>query len=102
MPPVDRLGTGRKGFIMKRATVAMGFGIAAMLMAVTVPQVSMAQPGAEFQDQGLRESLGYPALGGPHRYPHAYVGPPAYGYVFVPGRAAPRHYPKGTPHRRNY
>jgi hypothetical protein len=86
---------------MRSAIVATGFGIVAMLMAVAVPQISLAQPGAEFQDQGLRESLGYPALGGPHRVPRVYAGPPAYGYVFVPERVLV-HHPKFTPHRRHH
>jgi hypothetical protein len=36
-------------------------------------QPSEAQPGARFQDQGYRESLGYPALGGPY-YRYRYGG----------------------------
>ena len=87
---------------MGSTKIAMSLGIVAALMAITVPQVSMAQPGADFQDQGLRESLGYPALGGPHRFPHAYVAPHAYGYVFVPPERAQRHNQTVRSHRRHY
>jgi hypothetical protein len=59
---------------------ALGVTVALALSAV---QSSVAQPGARFQNQGLRESLGYPALGGP-RYRHRYRGR---GYAFWRRRA---------------
>ena len=81
--------------------LATGFGIVAMMIAVAVPQVSMAQPGADFQTQGMREANGYPRSGERFRARHVYVGPPAYGYVFVPERV-PVHHRKVTPHRLHY
>jgi hypothetical protein len=89
----------QKGFIMKRAIVATGFGIAAILMAVTIPQVPMAQPGADFQSQGMREDLGHPRWGEPYAARHAHLPAPA--YAFVPERA-PVHHRTVTPHRRHY
>ena len=56
----------------------------ATALAVTVAltlsgiQSSKAQPGARFQDQGMNEASGYPALWGPY-YPYRYWGP-AYPY----------------------
>jgi hypothetical protein len=53
-------------------TLAAAFAVAVALVSTGL-QSSVAQPGARFENQGLRESLGYPALGGPH-YRYRYRG----------------------------
>src|SRR5438270_1158831 len=53
-------------------TLATALGVTVAL-ALSELQSSVAQPGAGFQNQGIRENLGYPALRGP-RYRHRYLG----------------------------
>jgi hypothetical protein len=62
-------------------TLATALAVA-VAMALSGLQSSEAQPGARFQDQGMNEATGYPALNGPY-YPYRYWGR-GYAYWGLP------------------
>src|ERR1700745_1237980 len=60
-------------------TLATALGVT-LALALSGVQSSIAQPGARFQSQGVRENLGYPALRGPrYRYSYTHF---SHGYAF--------------------